>query len=78
MLGDTGHVADLTRVVSAMPRRDAINRQDAGKGRIVAYLNVARSCPRGLLRGKVSDLNRLLVHQPRDVERLVPLARRTH
>lgn len=89
MLGQASDVADLARVVAAVASADAIYRQDAGKRRIVAYLYAvagldASGGGSGLDRRHRSttvarsDLNRFLVHQPRDVERLVTLARRTH
>lgn len=94
MLGQASDVADLACVVAAVASADAIYRQDAGKRRIVAYLYAVAGlngsgsgsgCSGGGLDRRHrcttvarSDLNRFLVHQPRDVERLVTLARRTH
>jgi len=90
VLGQASDVADLARVVAAVTSADAIYRQDAGKWRIVAYLYAVAGLDGsgggggGLDRRHRcttvarSDLNRFLVHQPRDVERLVTLARRTH
>jgi hypothetical protein len=87
VLGQASDVADLARVVAAVASADAIYREDAGKRRIVAYLYAVAGLDGssgGLDRRHRcttvtrSDLNRFLVHQPRDVERLVALARRTH
>lgn len=86
MLGQASDVADLARVVAAVTSPDAIYRQDAGKRRIVAYLYAVAGLDGGdgldrrhrCTAVARPDLNRFLVHQPRDVERLVALARRTH
>lgn len=86
MLGQASDVADLARVVAAVTSADAIYRQDAGKRRIVAYLYAVAGLDGGdgldrrhrCTAVARPDLNRFLVHQPRDVERLVALARRTH
>lgn len=107
MFDHASDVADLARVVPAVPSVDAIYREDAGKRRIVAYLYVGvrldvgnadgfdglnfrlrfwlnLRCLNSYHRGSrcttvtCSDLNRFAVHQPRDVERLVTLARGTH
>lgn len=86
MLGQASDVADLACVVAAVTSADAIYRQDAGKRRIVAYLYAVAGLDGGdgldrrhrCTAVARPDLNRFLVHQPRDVERLVALARRTH
>lgn len=92
VFGQASDVADLARVVPAVLSADVIYRQDAGKRRIVAYLYVVarlddgrvgsarRRRRRGRHRRTVTrpDLYRFVVHQPRDVERLVTLARGTH
>lgn len=86
MLGQASDVADLARVVAAVTSADAIYRQDAGKRRIVAYLYAVAGLDGGdgldrrhrCTAVARPDLNRFLVHQPRDVERPVALARRTH